>query len=62
MVVMDPLSKPLSCPCVEGYAQRDYEQLAAYLSERTGYRVTAAFSESLLIGARRKRRLEKPTW
>lgn len=25
LVVMDPLAAPLSCPCVEGYAQRKYE-------------------------------------
>ncbi|MBW3598872.1 MAG: hypothetical protein KY475_16560, partial [Planctomycetes bacterium] len=31
MVVMDPLAAPLSCPCVEGYAQRKYEALAAHL-------------------------------
>ena len=22
----DPLAAPLSCPCVKGYAQRDYDQ------------------------------------
>ena len=25
LIVMDPLAAPLSCPCVEGYAQRKYE-------------------------------------
>ena len=34
IVVMDPLSKPLSCPCVEGYAQREYKALAAFLEKR----------------------------
>jgi hypothetical protein len=28
MIVMDPLAAPLACPCVKGYAQRDYEKLA----------------------------------
>ena len=34
VVVMDPLAAPLSCPCVEGYAQRRYEVLGEYLSRR----------------------------
>lgn len=48
MVVMDPLALPLSCPCVEGYAQRNYEKLAEYLSERLGQPVRVMFSESLV--------------
>ncbi len=47
IVVMDPLAKPLSCPCVEGYAQRDYEKLAEFLHERTGREFETVFSESL---------------
>jgi ABC-type phosphate/phosphonate transport system substrate-binding protein len=31
VVVMDPLSAPLSCDCVRGYAQRKYETLAEHL-------------------------------
>lgn len=31
VVVMDPLSKPLSCDCVQGYAQRKYEALEKHL-------------------------------
>lgn len=46
LVVMDPLAAPLSCPCVEGYAQRRYEQLAEYLSERVGRPVHVTFAES----------------
>lgn len=46
LVVMDPLAAPLSCPCVEGYAQRKYEKLADYLSERLGRPVHATFAES----------------
>ena len=48
MVVMDPLALPLSCPCVEGYAQRNYEKLAEYLSEQLGQPVRVTFSESLV--------------
>ena len=31
MVVMDPLALPLSCPCVKGYAQRNYDKLGEKL-------------------------------
>ena len=47
LVVMDPLARPLSCACVEGYAQRDYEKLAEYLESKTGHPVRIAFAESL---------------
>jgi ABC-type phosphate/phosphonate transport system substrate-binding protein len=47
MVVMDPLAKPLSCPCVAGYAQRDYEKLAESLQKRLGREVKLVFNESL---------------
>src|SRR5436190_7328112 len=47
MVVMDPLAAPLSCPCVKGYAQRDYEKLANHLHQELKRPVTVAFSESL---------------
>src|SRR3954453_1955687 len=47
LVVMDPLALPLSCPCVKGYAQRDYDKLGVYLEEKLGRPVTVAFSESL---------------
>jgi len=46
LVVMDPLAAPLSCPCVEGYAQRQYEKLAEYLSDRLGRPVHVTFAES----------------
>lgn len=48
MVVMDPLAKELSCPCVKGYAQRDYAKLAEFLGARLGRKVEVAFSESLV--------------
>ncbi|MFO0915072.1 MAG: PhnD/SsuA/transferrin family substrate-binding protein [Pirellulales bacterium] len=47
MVVMDPLAKPLSCPCVAGYAQRDYQRLADALTEELGLPVKVHFKESL---------------
>jgi ABC-type phosphate/phosphonate transport system substrate-binding protein len=48
LVVMDPLAKPLSCPCVAGYAQRDYEKLSAALKTRLGRDVKLIFNESLV--------------
>ncbi len=47
LVVMDPLAAPLSCPCVQGYAQRKYERLAEYLQRETGHKVQLTFAESL---------------
>jgi outer membrane protein assembly factor BamB len=46
MVVMDPLAEPLSCPCVQGYAQRKYEKLADYLTAELGRPVQVTFAES----------------
>ncbi len=47
LVVMDPLSAPLACDCVKGYAQRDYEALAAFLKTKLNQEVKVVFSESL---------------
>jgi ABC-type phosphate/phosphonate transport system substrate-binding protein len=47
LVVMDPLALPLSCPCVKGYAQRDYDKLAAHLGKKIGRPMKVYFSESL---------------
>lgn len=47
LIVMDPLAKPLSCPCVQGYAQRDYEQLGKCLRSQLGCEVQVVFGESL---------------
>jgi len=47
MVVMDPLAAPLACPCVKGYAQRDYEKLARHLEAKLGRPVKVFFGESL---------------
>jgi ABC-type phosphate/phosphonate transport system substrate-binding protein len=47
LLVTDPLSKELSCPCVEGYAQRDYKELAKHLTAKLGKPVVVEFGESL---------------
>ncbi|TWT46746.1 outer membrane protein assembly factor BamB family protein [Botrimarina hoheduenensis] len=47
LAVMDPLAAPLSCPCVEGYAQRDYQVLADSLARRLGRPVRIGFGETL---------------
>jgi ABC-type phosphate/phosphonate transport system substrate-binding protein len=47
LVVMDPLAAPLSCPCVEGYAQRNYDKLAEFLTAELGRPVVAAYNASL---------------
>ncbi len=47
VVVMDPLAAPLSCPCVQGYAQREYEALAEYLEKQLRLSVELAFGDAL---------------
>jgi len=47
LVVMDPLSKPLACDCVRGYAQRDYDLLAAHLEQNLDRPVKVVWFESL---------------
>lgn len=47
VVVTDPLAAPLSCPCVKGYAQRDYDKLGKYLEGKLGRPVVVAYSETL---------------
>lgn len=47
VVVMDPLAAPLSCPCVKGYAQRDYEKLGQFLGAQLSRPVKVVFYESL---------------
>jgi ABC-type phosphate/phosphonate transport system substrate-binding protein len=44
---MDPLAAPLACDCVQGYAQRKYEELGKYLEEKLGIEVEVHWSESL---------------
>ncbi len=47
LVVMDPLSKPLSCDCVQGYAQREYKLLGKHLEAELGREVKVVWYESL---------------
>lgn len=47
VVVMDPLAAPLSCPCVKGYAQRDYDKLGKKLETALGRPVIVQYAESL---------------
>src|SRR5579871_3086298 len=47
LVVMDPLALELSCPCVKGYAQRNYHKLGEMLEKQLGRPVNVRFSESL---------------
>ncbi len=47
VIVMDPLASQLSCPCVEGYAQRDYEALGKYLEQTLQREVQVTFAETL---------------
>jgi ABC-type phosphate/phosphonate transport system substrate-binding protein len=51
VVVMDPLSAPLSCDCVRGYAQRKYETLAEYLESSLNRPVELHWFESLAEAA-----------
>lgn len=53
LVVMDPLAAPLSCPCVEGYAQRKYEALAEHLEQTLGQPVKLTFAESLSLALKK---------
>lgn len=54
VIVMDPLAAALSCPCVKGYAQRDYDMLGARLSKDLGRTVKVHFAESLTDALKKK--------
>jgi outer membrane protein assembly factor BamB/ABC-type phosphate/phosphonate transport system substrate-binding protein len=54
LLVMDPLAAPLACACVEGYAQRDYLALGAWLEQRLGEPVRTVHCESLVRALREK--------
>jgi len=58
MVVMDPLAKPLSCPCVAGYAQRDYDKLGAALKAALGRDVKVLYNDSLIAAVRKQEDLK----
>jgi ABC-type phosphate/phosphonate transport system substrate-binding protein len=53
VLVTDPLSADLSCPCVNGYGQRDYDKLGKYLEGKVKRGVAVVYSESL-AGALKK--------
>ena len=53
LVVMDPLAAPLSCPCVEGYAQRKYEALQQFLKAHLDRPVQLTFAESLKLALKK---------
>jgi len=54
LIVMDPLAAPLSCPCVKGYAQRDYEKLAKHLEKQLNREIKLHFNESLTNALEKK--------
>ena len=47
LAVMDPLAADLSCPCVEGHAQRDYRALASRLEDQLARPLHLVFAESI---------------
>jgi ABC-type phosphate/phosphonate transport system substrate-binding protein len=54
IMVMDPMAAELSCPCVKGYAQRDYAKLGTFLSKELGRPVKVAYTDSLTKGLKEK--------
>lgn len=54
LLVMDPLAAELSCPCVKGYAQRDYALLGKHLEKQLGRPVKVHFSESITAAMKKK--------
>lgn len=48
LLVMDPLSRELSCPCVAGYAQRNYDELGKHLAAKLNRPVKVVYSASLV--------------
>lgn len=53
LLVTDPLSADLSCPCVNGYGQRDYDKFGKYLGGKINRTVAVVYGESL-AGALKK--------
>jgi len=47
LIIMDPMSAPLACACVQGYAQRKYEFLGKYLEKQLGVAVKVFWSGAL---------------
>ena len=44
---MDPLSDQLACDCVEGYAQRKYNELGKFMEKQLGQPVKLSYGENL---------------
>jgi ABC-type phosphate/phosphonate transport system substrate-binding protein len=47
ILVMDPMAGPLACDCVQGYAQRRYEELSKHLTRETKLTCRVVWYESL---------------
>ncbi len=60
ILVMDPLSAPLSCPCVAGYAQRDYDKLGVHVAKVIGRPVKVYYAES--VAGLKKQTQAKPAF
>lgn len=56
LLVMDPLAKELSCPCVKGYAQREYDELGKHLAGKLKRQVNVVYSETM-VGAMKSGKL-----
>jgi ABC-type phosphate/phosphonate transport system substrate-binding protein len=54
VIILDPMAAELSCPCVEGYAQRDYKKLGQFLSKQLGRPVNVHFAETLAAALAKK--------
>jgi ABC-type phosphate/phosphonate transport system substrate-binding protein len=54
MIVMDPLSAPLACDCVKGYANRQYQRLSEHLEKELKTEVRIFWSESLAEALKEK--------
>lgn len=54
LVVTDPLSAPLACACMKGYAQRDYGKLGKHLETKLGRPVVVVHASTLTKALTRK--------
>ncbi len=53
ILIMDPLSAPLACDCVQGYAQRKYEELGKFVVLNMKTKVKIIWSESFESGLKK---------
>lgn len=54
LLIMDPLSLELACPCVEGFAQRNYNALGKHLAAELDRTVNVVFANTLAEDAAQK--------